>query len=131
MVKESTFKNAENGLFTCVKILKGTTVTIYMGNEKRMVDNTRHYIFNTKYSYTERCGWHSSVARRDRSRETVIDAIDEKIKYWEYAGDIFSGAHIINDPSYSKKTVEPYIETNSRCHSLCEVISSHDIEAGE
>ena len=130
VVKESNFKIAGNGLFTCVKTLKGTTFTIYMGNEK-MVDNTRHYIFNAKYSYNDSCGWHSSFARRDGSRGTVVDAIDKKIDYWEYGGDLFLGTHMINNPSYSKKIGEHYIEPNFRRYSLCEVIASRDIEAGE
>ena len=35
MVKQSNFNSAGNGLFSCLKIMKGTTVTIYMGIEKK------------------------------------------------------------------------------------------------
>ena len=35
MVKPSNFNSAGNGLFSCLKIMKGTTVTIYMGIEKK------------------------------------------------------------------------------------------------
>ena len=98
---------------------------------KKRVDEKRHYIFKTKYRHTVRLGWHTSVPKTDGSRGTVIAAIDAGKDSWEYGGNLYLGAHMINDPSFSMKEGDAYTQANCRWHSNCEVIASRDIEAGE
>ena len=133
MVKESNFKSAGNGLFTCVQIDKGTTVTYYMGNEKEVVDDTRQYTFSTSYQHTAPLGWHmdKSVGKKGGSNGTVIDAIESDRDSWEYGDNLYLGAHMINDPSFSMKEGYAGPLANCRWHSKCEVIASRDIKAGE
>ena len=76
-------------------------------------------------------GWHNSVPKTDGSRGTVIDAIDAGKDSWEYGGNLYLGAHMINDPSFSMKEGDAYTQTNCRWHSKCEVIASRDFKAGE
>ena len=76
-------------------------------------------------------GWHTSVSKTDGLRRTVIDAIEACNDSWEYGGDLYLGAHMINDPSFSMKEGYAYTQTNCRWHSKCEVIASRDIKAGE
>ena len=114
-----------------MNIMKGTTVTIYMGIEKKRVDENRKYIFETKYRHTAKFGWHIHVTKKDGSRGTVIDGIDAAKDSWEYGDNLYLGAHMINDPYFSMKEGDAYTQANCTWHSNCEVIASRDIEAGE
>lgn len=76
-------------------------------------------------------GWHSSGTRKNGSCRTVVGAIDDRIDYWEYGGDLLLVVHMINDASHSKKEGEAYIKPSSRWYSNIEVIISRDLEEGD
>ena len=97
------------------------------------MDERRHYIFITKYRHTVRLGWDrdTSVAKTGVSRGAVMDAIETYDDSWEYGGDLYLDAHMINGPSFSLKEGDAVTLANCRWYSKCEVIVSCDIKAGE
>ena len=85
------------------------------------MDETYHYIFSTKYCHTVRLGWDrdTSVSKTGGSRGTVFDTIESDDDSWEYGGDLYMGALMINDPYFSMKEGDTYAQPNCRWHSKC------------